>query len=158
MSNKLLKQAGEALTPVGVYLRSGKVFSHPEFYPQHNNGEFQVQYKTKPLSECKVLQGEDEGSKVVSFLFECGVRVVDESADEKSDDFVQAEITAVFAAEYQFNGTTVNEDVMSEFLKCNVRFHVWPFWREYLQSTCTRMGLPVIPLPHYFRPQESQNK
>lgn len=159
MNKELLKQASEVLSPNGVYLRSSKVFTNPDFYPQHNNGQLQVQHKAKHISEYKLLKGEDEAINIVSFLFEAGVRLVNEAVDEKESGFIQAEIIAVFASEYQLkNPEDFDEAAMSEFLNCNVRFHVWPFWREYLQSTCTRMGLPVIPLPHHFRPQESQNK
>jgi len=159
MNNELLKKAAEVLTPVGVYLRSSKVYTHPDFHPQHNNGELQVQYKSKNLSEYKLLCAEDESQNFIAFQYEAGVRLVDETVDEKDGAYVQAEIIAVFTSEYQLKDSDAfDEAAMSEFLNCNVRFHVWPFWREYLQSTCTRMGLPVIPLPHHFRPQEAQSK
>ncbi|OIP99479.1 MAG: hypothetical protein AUK35_06260 [Zetaproteobacteria bacterium CG2_30_46_52] len=158
MNKELLKQAAEVLTPVGVFLRSSNVYTHPDFHPQHNNGELQVQYKSKAIGECKLL-GTEESQSFMAFQYEAGVRLVDESIDEKDDAYVRAEILAVFASEYQLKEPEAfDEAAMSEFLNCNVRFHVWPFWREYLQSTCTRMGLPVIPLPHHFRPQESENK
>lgn len=157
MNKELLQKAGEALTPIGIYLRSSNISMHPNFHPQHSNSELQVQYKSKPLSECKMQKREGDETNVVSFLFEVGVRLVDETVDDKDNDAVQAEIIAVFVSEYQLKDSCdLGKDAMAEFLNCNVRFHVWPFWREYLQSTCTRMGLPVIPLPHYFRPQETQ--
>jgi len=159
MNKELLKKAAEVLTPVGVYLRSSKVYTHPEFHPQQNNNELQVQYKSKHLSEYKLLRAEDENPSFIAFQYEAGVRLVDEKVDEKDGAYVQAEILTVFTSEYQLkDADAFDEDAMSEFLNCNVRFHVWPFWREYLQSTCTRMGLPVIPLPHHFRRQEAQNK
>jgi len=159
MNDELLKKAAKVLTPVGVYLRSSKVYTHPDFHPQHNKGELQVQYKAKHLSEYKLLCAEDEGQSFITFQYETGVRLVDETVDEKDAAYVQAEIIAVFTSEYQLKDSDAfDEAAMSEFLNCNVRFHVWPFWREYLQSTCTRMGLPVIPLPHHFRPQEAQKQ
>ncbi len=159
MNKELLKKAAEVLTPVGVYLRGSKVYIHPDFHPQHNNGELQVQYRSKNLSEYKLLCAEDESQNFIAFQYEAGVRLVDETVDEKDGAYVQAEIIAVFTSEYQLKDSDAfDETAMSEFLNCNVRFHVWPFWREYLQSTCTRMGLPVIPLPHHFRPQEAQSK
>lgn len=159
MNNELLKKAAEVLTPIGVYLRSSKVYIHPDFHPQHNNGELQIQYKSKAISEFKLLHAEGEKQSFMAFQYEAGVRLVDETVDEKADAYVKAEILAVFTSEYQLkDASSFDEAAMSEFLNCNVRFHVWPFWREYLQSTCTRMGLPVIPLPHHFRPQESENK
>lgn len=157
MNKELLQEAGEALTPIGIYLRDANISMHPNFHPQHSSSELQVQYKAKPLSWYKVQEHDCDEVNIVSFLFEAGVRLVDETVDDKDNDAVQAEILAVFVSEYQLKGTSdLGDDAMSEFLNCNVRFHVWPFWREYLQSTCTRMGLPVIPLPHYFRPKENK--
>jgi len=157
MNKELLKQAAEVLSPVGVYLNSSKVYTHPDFHPQHNNGELQVQYKAKHLSEYKLFRADDESQSFMAFRYETGVRLVDESVAEKDNDYIRAEIIAVFVSEYQLKDPDAfDEAAMTEFLNYNVRFHVWPFWREYLQSTCTRMGLPVIPLPHHFRPQETQ--
>lgn len=151
MNTELLKQAAESLTPVGIFLRNSKTLTASDFVPQHARKDLQVQYKSKPIAEYKLLQDEDENVSSVIFQYEVGVRLVDESLDDKGEGFLQAEILATFASEYRLaSPDDFNEDAMTEFLNCNVRFHVWPFWREFLQSTCTRMGLPVIPLTHHF--------
>ncbi len=35
------------------------------------------------------------------------------------------------------------------FADLNALFNVWPYWREYVQSITTRMGLPGLVLPVY---------
>jgi len=157
MNRDLLKQAAEVLTPSGIFLRNSKVYTHPEFHPQHEQKDLQVQYKSRHLEKYNFMQ--DAENALVIFQYETGVRLVDDSLNEKEEGFIQVEIVANFSSEYLLADVDAfDEEAMSEFLNCNVRFHVWPFWREYLQSTCTRMGLPVIPLPHHFRPLEKTNE
>ncbi|PIQ34479.1 MAG: hypothetical protein COW62_01335, partial [Zetaproteobacteria bacterium CG17_big_fil_post_rev_8_21_14_2_50_50_13] len=100
MNRELLKKAAEVLNPVGVYLRSSKVYTHTGFHPPYNNGEFQIQYKSKVISEYELLRAE-EGQSFIAFQYEAGVRLVDETVDEKDSAYVRAEILAVFASEYQ---------------------------------------------------------
>lgn len=38
---------------------------------------------------------------------------------------------------------------LEEFGRSNAIFNAWPYWREYLQSTLVRMGLPAFTLPVY---------
>lgn len=159
MNKELLQKAAKVLIPVGVFLRNSKVYTHPGFHPHLEQKDLQVQYKARHLSEFKLMLDEDKENGVVAFQYEAGVRLVDDSVDEKDDKFIQIEIVATFTSEYQLTeASAFEEDAMSEFLNHNVRFHVWPFWREYLQSTGTRMGLPVIPLPHHFHPQATEKE
>ncbi|MDX8410609.1 MAG: hypothetical protein R8K46_01880 [Mariprofundaceae bacterium] len=149
MNKELLLQAARVLTPVGVFLRTTTIHVDSKFQPRHGKSDLKVEYKARHLSEYNLLLDEDEKTGVVSFQYEAGVRLVDDEIDEAGDDYVKVEIIAVFASEYQLSeAAAFDEDAMSEFLNHNVRHHVWPYWREYLQSTCTRMGLPVIPVPH----------
>jgi len=157
MNKELLQQAARVLTPIGVFLRTTTVRIHPAFQPRHGKSDLKVEYKARHISEYKLLLEEAEKTGVVSFQFEAGVRLVDDEVDEAADDYVKVEMVAVFASEYQLSeAATFDEDAMSEFLNHNVRHHVWPYWREYLQSTCARMGLPVIPVPHQFYLQATE--
>jgi preprotein translocase subunit SecB len=42
-------------------------------------------------------------------------------------------------------------DNIKAFGDLNGVYNVWPYWREYVQSTVTRMGMPPLPIP-VFRP------
>ena len=44
-------------------------------------------------------------------------------------------------------GTEVSESDLEQFAIVNAPFNAWPYWREFTQSTLTRLGLPVFPLP-----------
>jgi len=151
MNKELLQKAAKSLTPTGVFLRSSKVSTHPEFHPQMGQQDLQVQYKARPLSEYKLMLDDEGAQSLVVFYFEAGIRLVDDSVDEKNDGFVKVEVVATFASEYRHTKADgFDGNAMSEFLNHNVRHHVWPYWREYVQSTCMRMGLPVVPVPHQF--------
>ena len=61
-----------------------------------------------------------------------------------------SEIVAHFASEYAITcDEFLTEDAITEFGRINVPHQVWPYWREYCQSTCSRMSLPVSVLPMY---------
>jgi len=149
MDNSLLLETVENLQPLGVLLCSSVVTTHEDFN-RHNchDAELEVQFKGGPGSEYKAMIDEDEISSVMVFQFHAGVRLVDSSLDKDADGYVKAEISAVFESEYQLKDSKkFSEDGMVLFLNRNVHIHVWPFWREFVQSTCTRIGISVIEIP-----------
>jgi preprotein translocase subunit SecB len=48
----------------------------------------------------------------------------------------------------------VTQDELNDFARLNAMFNVWPYWREFVQSTITRMNLPPLVLP-LFRVKEA---
>jgi preprotein translocase subunit SecB len=59
---------------------------------------------------------------------------------------VLAKVDVVFAARY----VTVEEpssEVVNLFVKRNLHLHVWPYAREYVQSTLSRFGWQAFALP-----------
>jgi hypothetical protein len=61
-----------------------------------------------------------------------------------------------FALEYVLPGASTFEDsVLSEFARVNGTFNAWPYWREYVQTTAARMGLPPLVIP-VFRVERSK--
>jgi len=54
----------------------------------------------------------------------------DEELDESDTDFL-------------------DEECLSQFGEHNVPFNMWPYWREVVQSACSRMGLPKVILPSH---------
>jgi len=160
VNKELLQKAAKSLVPAGVLLRSTKVDTHPEFHRQMEQPEnLQVQYRARHLNEYKLMLTEEENQGIMAFFFEASIRLVDDSIDEKDDAFVKVEIVATFASEYILsNANDFDEDAMSEFLNHNVQHHIWPYWREYVQSTCARMGLPAVPVPHQFYSASASGK
>jgi preprotein translocase subunit SecB len=67
------------------------------------------------------------------------------SEDQKGQIF---EIQSAFSISYSLRSTEGIEEVnVNAFGKMNAVHNVWPFWREYVQSSLSRMGLPTVTLP-----------
>jgi hypothetical protein len=57
-------------------------------------------------------------------------------------------VEAVFALIYAIDTfDNIDEQNIRAFASTSGLFHAWPYWREFLQSTLTRMGLPGIVAP-----------
>ncbi len=98
--------------------------------------------------------GDDD--KSVRFKYQCGIRLVDSdvtplSTDEIDEEDIAFEMKVVYAIDYQMK-EQMSEEELTHFGKINVGYHVWPFWRELVQSTCGRIGITTIPLPFYKQP------
>lgn len=64
-------------------------------------------------------------------------------------------IEAAFLLQYRvpsFKG--LRKANIAAFGELNGLFNAWPYWREFVQSTTVRMGLPALTIPVY-RPLES---
>ncbi len=57
-------------------------------------------------------------------------------------------IEASFALQYQLASLEgLTEEQFKAFAMTNGIYNAWPYWREYVQSTTSRMGLPPIVVP-----------
>jgi preprotein translocase subunit SecB len=57
-------------------------------------------------------------------------------------------ITATYCAEYNVDFAEEPEkENLDAFGRMNGVYNLWPYWREYVQSTTTRLGLPPLTLP-----------
>lgn len=93
------------------------------------------------------------------FIYALGIRLINKADEAESDDEdfkPLTEMVAHFSARYRCP-EQLNEDVVNAFAPEDVCYHVWPYWREYVQSTCSRMGIsPAFNIPHYFAKRENQ--
>ncbi len=93
-------------------------------------------------------------TKVEVFQFQIGVgaRLITQDPEDGENvpgENVIAVIDAEFAVTYVLadGKAEPTDDALNEFASTNVPFNIWPYWRELLQSTSMRMGLPPIVLP-----------
>jgi hypothetical protein len=174
MNKDLIQQAAQALRIEMVSLRNASITLKEGFYPPFAEADVRVvpQYRAGPFGAYHLIEDEDAESgnlkKIVVFLFETGVRLVDETAlgeletgrDAVDEAAVYIEITAQFAVRYCLaNSANENEldRALREFEKYNAAFQIWPYWREYVQSTCARIGIPPIPITMYQIPNCDTN-
>ena len=61
------------------------------------------------------------------------------------------EIQAEFLLEYSIDQTALGlgtlDQIATAFGKMNGIHNIWPYWREYVQSTVARIGLPPLVIP-----------
>lgn len=165
MDKALITRAVTALNIQGVFLHDTSLTVKSGFIPQFPEAELALipQYRGGPSDECNIIAAtrNDNGDsfKTVTFFFTVGVRLVDqrllealENQPDAEADAVYIEITAKFAIHYRLADGEDEEGLsaaLGEFGQFNVGYHVWPYWREYVQNTCARVGIPIIPVPMY---------
>ncbi len=94
------------------------------------------------------------------FFYNLGVRVLDSThSDDEGDLPVIATIEARMYSQYvEVRGkeaAEIDADILKDFGKANALYHVWPYWREYVQSTMVRLKLPAVSIPMFRLPKEN---
>ncbi|WP_395341847.1 hypothetical protein PN836_020255 [Ningiella sp. W23] len=114
-------------------------------------GNFHIQQKFG-LKSLEVKELDDQ--RMAHFTFEAGVRWIsdenshDDGSDELSDKeldiiaHVECTITAIYALKIE-----LDKEALDEFGMKNSGIHVWPYWREFLTTSCDRLRLPRVMLP-----------
>jgi len=156
MNEELVIQARDCLRIHLIALRESRLMMSPNFFPT-DAGEWGLQTKIglKSVSAGTRLDpGNKNTTRFLRGFVEAGVRLVSTAApkeDELPKDEgtnVGAELVATFVAEYDLeDGKDVPTDAANEFLRTNAVYHVWSYWREYVQSTFARALLPPFTLP-----------
>jgi hypothetical protein len=165
MDKALIDYAANNLTIAGVYLRASHVQCNEDFTPPLFDSQLSLvpQYRSGPTGRLHKVTVTDEetgqSSQAVLVYFSAGARLADAEAldnlqpDESlADDAVYVEIECEFSALYNIDESADKEKLehaIYEFGRYNVGYHVWPYWREYVQGVCARVGIPPIPVPMY---------
>jgi len=92
-----------------------------------------------------------ESACLYTFGYRVGIRSIEGSEDNESQDDVDDLVTIIasFDAIYA-SSSKLTKEQLEAFAENNVGYHVWPYWREYIQSTCQRIGVsPGLPVPVY---------
>lgn len=170
MNKEALKKAIDNLAIQRVYLHSTDTHICNGFDPLIPNQELIGQYNIGTKS-CYVKQLQEEGGVTHKFLVyqtEARMRYLkgpipdelkkDLENDEQLDKLMAVEIVAKFVSEYLIKcDEELPQDAILEFGRINVPHQIWPYWREYCQSTCARMALPVSTLPMYVINETTEN-
>lgn len=162
MNTAALERAIKTMVISDVYVREATIRTRPEYDPKRRDLKMGMQIRHLPMEEGHWVQAERDGTpvKVVRLLMNTGVRLVDVTDSETealvaqgrvvSDDKVCGELTAVFVAEYILrDDVALDEEAIQEFVKHNVMYHVWPYWRELAQTAFARMRFPEVVLPMF---------
>ncbi len=125
-----------------VLLAECKAFRSPAFSAKQDGLNL-----TTGVSKLGFGRDDDSNRLFVTLTFSVALSSVAE-ADAEAE--VKLRVTATFVLAYSvksFEG--VDDDHIRAFSAINGVFNAWPYWREFVQSTTARMGLPmpvVIPV------------
>tara|TARA_R110001592_G_scaffold199185_1_gene447615 strand:+ start:19721 stop:20185 length:465 start_codon:yes stop_codon:yes gene_type:complete len=146
MSQELLNKASQKLTLGAVFLKKSEILINDDFIGQDNLEK----QSFKGVQACRIdkIEQDDQEQYLYKFVYSVGVRLVDTSMDDEDSGFQKALIEADFEAHY-LSEIELEEDCLQAFGEFNVGYHVWPYWREYVQSTCMRSGIVLISIPLY---------
>jgi hypothetical protein len=91
----------------------------------------------------KVVRLKD-GEFVISSAFSASF-----SVDDSGTQDVVASVRATLELRYRHTVGTVefDDEDMDEFATVNVPFNSWGYWREFVQSSLARLGLPPVTIP-----------
>jgi hypothetical protein len=86
-----------------------------------------------------------------SFVVLAGVEAKIVPPDPKARPFVVVKVS--FEVSYRLpEGFDASAQELEDFAQVNAVFNVWPYCREFIQTTTARMGLPPIVLPLFRAP------
>jgi preprotein translocase subunit SecB len=100
-----------------------------------------------PDSGSRTIQAQlmlHENGKEAAVVFQFKLEMTYEGEESKPP---AVSIFASYVVNYEVVETFSNQQKLKEFLEKVAMLNVWPYWREFVQSMTTRMGLPPFPEP-----------
>jgi hypothetical protein len=156
--DKDLELAKQTLNIMSVNLQSSEVCLSENILAS----EFSVKGLVKQIyrnviSVIELEAGNDEKKWFeYHFIYAVGMRFIEPQDD--ADDLVEnegedssaiiLEIKGKFKAIY-LSFDQLDSDKIKAFSSDNVGYHVWPYWREFVQSTCNRLAIETVSVPTY---------
>lgn len=67
--------------------------------------------------------------------------------EEGGDHDPPVQVSATFHLQYTTQKVPRQRQLLQEALQQVAMMNVWPYWREFVQSSSVRMGLPPFPVP-----------
>lgn len=163
MDKELLNQAIKCLNIQDVFLRDSSIIVDDEFNPRLPKfSSIVVQFRNGWInSKVNEVPTENDGTaKLLSATYECAYRIVPpgiteeiSNNPEEMDSLKLVEVKAKFIAEYLLTCPDLTSESIDVFCRNNVGYHVWPYWREYAQSSADRLRLPKVTVPLYTLPE-----
>jgi hypothetical protein len=128
----------EVVQILSVALRGGSIESESEIFTHRD--EYQIRIAIDGVEHRLDAETNTLGV-TVSFVLLAGRHDDDAGSPGLA-------IRASFALDYELPPSAgFEEPQLRAFAMTNGVYNAWPYWREYVQSTTTRMGLPPIIVP-----------
>ena len=160
--NECLKNAQQCLHIQAVNLKESNIFVRDNVdlsVFDREESKIQSFRSVDRVREISFTNTDDEEIWDYRFNYSVGTRLIlsDEDEISKQEDYEPViEITATFEAKY-LSQHQLKEDEFKAYSIDNVGYHVWPYWREYVQSSCARIGFsPAFEIPVYIISQKEK--
>jgi hypothetical protein len=158
MPNTDLVQAQDALNIAKVNLASSVVKTSEDFDPSGIEGFYKnLQSYRSVINLSEYEPDKDSELWRYDYRYATGFRILNDEdyANEEEDDeitpllVIEAEFIAVY-----FSKRKLQNEEIEAFAEDNVGYNVWPYWREYVQSTSSRLGVSrQLSVPLYTIPK-----
>lgn len=161
--NEQLQKALSSLFIENVSLKDMQVLTDDNFNPDSIPDDIYDNAQSyKYVTKFESFDYDDDSSKgekpleFYRFTYSVGLRFIPseqralhEQGEMETDDLEPAiEFKATYLADYAVKESLEQEEVDS-FAEQHVGFHIWPYWREFVQSSCARLGLPPLVVQPY---------
>ncbi len=152
--NPLLKRAEKLLHISEVLVRESSVKLSDDivFIKFGDMPKAQQAYQT--MVKIEELTMSKDGAEEIRFLYmfryATGIRLIQFKDKDAHVDKVEPlfEIEADFEACY-LSEKEVTREELEAFSQIHIGPTVWPYWREFVQSSCSRMGIDTIRVPPF---------
>src|SRR5690554_1649367 len=141
-----LETALKELRVLEVRLRNANVRLVDELEPQELKDralEVQGLRGVGKIKEINLKEGEEDWWEY-NFFYTAGARLMEKEEDEGPLVEIQATFNAVYRSREKLSAESVKA-----FSQEHVGYHVWPYWREFVQSNCARLGIAPIRIQLY---------
>lgn len=118
---------------------------------QFNDSYLENPQQLRHLNRVRQLENSDDGVWIYRLNTILGIRFLSEhDLNDNDNDKIKPilEIKSEFVAQYE-SSCELNIEEISQFGESHVYYHVWPYWREVIQSSCARLGISPIIIPAF---------
>jgi hypothetical protein len=162
--DEALKQAQNSLSIQSVNLKNSKIFVRDDIeLASLDHAETKVQSfrKVVKIREISLTDSDKHEFWDYRYIYSAGIRLIFSSEENEAStgeaSLPIVEIVGVFEAKY-LSKSQVSEECLRAFSTDNIGYHVWPYWREYVQSSCARIGLsPAFEVPFYIFSRDEES-
>ena len=135
--NQELLKAKQSLVPRNFLRVSSNVTLDPECDPDSEDLKL---YSMENCTDYERFTGQDGSFRVV-YTVELGVAVANKDLSIDDDNFqFQARVNARYKVFYD-SEVELSDASLDAFCEKHVIFHAWPFWREFVISSCQNAGM-----------------
>lgn len=137
-------QAVDHLLPRDVLITKSDVELRSDFKPLADS----VRFYTSNQCDQYTHKVDPDGTNLYVFICTIGVAAANVDKNIEDDDFeFDIKLMATFEVVYQ-SDIELEKESLAAFCDKHVSYHVWPFWREFVFSSCRKAGInEPIPIP-----------